>query len=128
MGRVVHFEIHADDVERAVRFYREVFGWKIENWGGGEYWLITTGEAPEPGIDGGLTKRSGARPPEGQSVNAFPCTIEVQDVEASAKKVAEGGGKIVVPRTPIPGIGWHVQAQDTEGNAFGMLQPDAGAK
>lgn len=128
MARVVHFEIHADDVDRAVRFYREVFGWKIEQWGGGDYWVITTGSAPEPGIDGGLMKRSGPRPPEGQPVNAFVCTIEVSDLETSAKKVQASGGKIVVPKAPIPGVGWLTYAHDTEGNVFGMMQPDTAAK
>lgn len=128
MGRVVHFEIHADDVERAVRFYRDVFEWKIETWSGGDYWLITTGDPPEIGINGGLMKRSGPRPSEGQSVNAFACTVGVSDVEAFAKKVEKSGGKVVVPKAPIPGIGWLVYAHDTEGNLFGMLQPDAGAK
>lgn len=127
MGRVVHFEIHADDVERAVRFYRDVFEWKIETWGG-DYWLITTGNAPEPGINGGLMKRRGPRPPEGQPVNAFPCTVEVNDLEASAKKVEASGGKVVVPKMPIPGVGWLTYAHDTEGNVFGMMQSDAAAK
>ncbi len=128
MGRVVHFEIHADDVDRAVRFYRAVFGWKIEPWGGEDYWLITTGSAPEAGIDGGLMKRRGPRPPEDQPVNAFPCTIDVKDLEASAKKVQASGGKIVMPKMPVPGVGWLTYAHDTEGNVFGMMQADAGAK
>lgn len=128
MGRVVHFEIHADDVDRAVRFYREVFDWKIENWGDADYWLVTTGEPPQPGINGGLMKRPGPKPVDGQPVNAFACTIEVNDLETSAKKVEGSGGKVVVPKAPIPGVGWLMYAQDTEGNLFGMMQPDPAAK
>ena len=59
MPRVVHFEIHADDPERAVNFYQDVFGWQIVKWEGPQdYWLITTGPDDEPGINGGLMKRS----------------------------------------------------------------------
>lgn len=127
-SRVVHFEIHADEVERAVRFYRDVFSWKIDPWGGEDYRLITTGKAPELGINGGLLKRRGPRPPEGHPVNAYPCTIEVRDVDAFAKKVEEAGGKIVVPKIAVAGVGWLTYANDTEGNMFGMMQPDPGAK
>ncbi|HOC31682.1 MAG TPA: VOC family protein, partial [Armatimonadota bacterium] len=53
MPRPIHFELPADDPERAVRFYENVFGWKVQKWDGPqEHWLITTGEAPAPGIDG----------------------------------------------------------------------------
>lgn len=59
MPRVVHFEIDAEKPERAVKFYEKVFGWKIEKWKGPvDYWLITTGKEKEPGIDGGLAKRT----------------------------------------------------------------------
>jgi predicted enzyme related to lactoylglutathione lyase len=124
---VVHFEIHADDPQRAVRFYTQVFGWTVERWGEQEYWLIKTGEAPAPGIDGGILPRRGPRPAEGQPVNAFPCTIDVADLDASLGKVAEAGGTNVVPRMPIPGVGWLAYCVDTEGNIFGMMQSDTAA-
>jgi predicted enzyme related to lactoylglutathione lyase len=127
MPRVVHFEIHADDVERAVRFYTQVFGWTIERWSGGEYWMVKTGEAPSPGIDGGIMKRQGPRPPEGQPVNAYPCTVEVDNLDAYLAKVADAGGKNVVPKMPIPGVGWLAYCHDTEGNVFGMMQSDKSA-
>ena len=55
-NRVVHFDVYADDVERAIAFYQTVFGWTIAKVEGMDYWLITTGEG-ERGIDGGLSKR-----------------------------------------------------------------------
>ena len=58
MPRVAHFEIHADQPERAIKFYTNVFDWTIEKWNGPQdYWLITTGEEDQPGINGGLMKR-----------------------------------------------------------------------
>src|SRR3972149_5570591 len=65
MPRVIHFEIAADDPERAVAFYRKVFGWEIQKWEGPmEYWVITTGPKEEPGIDGGLGRRRQGPPPK----------------------------------------------------------------
>ena len=57
MPRPIHFELHADDPERAMRFYGELFGWTFTRWGEESYWLIGTGERDTPGIDGGLVPR-----------------------------------------------------------------------
>src|SRR5690348_9288852 len=76
MPRIVHFEIHADDPERAIGFYTALFGWEISRWGEMDYWLIRTGEGT-PGIDGGLTRRQGPPPPEGQAVTSYVCTADV---------------------------------------------------
>jgi len=53
---VIHFEISANQPEWVVKFYTTAFGWKIEKWGTEDYWLATTGESPEPGIDGAIQK------------------------------------------------------------------------
>src|ERR1700683_3795781 len=98
MPRVVHFEISADDPQRAVDFYARVFGWTITKCPGPQdYWLVKTGETPEPGIDGGIFRRQG---PVGH-VN----TVSVVSVDATAKEVESAGGKIVVPKMAIPGVG-----------------------
>jgi uncharacterized protein len=121
MPRVVHFEINADDPARASKFYSAVFGWKINKWDGPiDYWLVDTGEN-EPGINGGVTKRMN---PQATSVN----TVGVDDLDSFVKKVVTAGGKIVAPKTPIPGMGWLAYATDSEGNMFGMMQPDENAK
>jgi predicted enzyme related to lactoylglutathione lyase len=57
--RIVHFEIHAENPERAVKFYSEVFGWSFQKWDVAEYWLIKTGSPNQPGVDGGLVRRRG---------------------------------------------------------------------
>ena len=128
MSRVIHFEVHADDPERAAAFYRELFGWQIAKWDGPmEYWMIVTGPDSEPGINGGLMRRMGPPPAEGQPVNAYPCTMGVADIDASVAKALALGGTLALPKMPIPGMGWLAYVKDTEGNILGMMQPDANA-
>jgi uncharacterized protein len=122
MNRVVHFEIHAENPERAAAFYHGVFGWAITKWDGPtDYWLVDTGEG-NPGIHGGIVRREGGAPVPGAAVNAFPCTVDIESLDATIASVQKHGGKLVVPKMEIPGIGWLAYANDTEGNIFGMMQ------
>jgi hypothetical protein len=116
MGRVVHFEITADDVTRARAFYA-IFGWTITDSGmpGMEYWLARTGEGGM-GIDGAIMPRSHRAQP------VIPW-IGVGDLEATMAKVVAAGGRILGERQTVPGIGDTVYASDTEGNTFGLIQP-----
>ena len=103
MGRVVHFEIHADQPERAILFYQRVFGWTITPWGPpGQYWLITTGPAAAPGIDGGLLPRRGAGPVAGAAVNAYVCTVAVEALDSTVATALEAGGTQALPKMAIP--------------------------
>lgn len=123
MPRVCHFEIHADDPTRAATFYRELFGWRFDKWAGPiDYWLITTGPDDAPGINGGLMPRRG--PIDGTAVIAYVCTVDVPSVDEAVAKALSLQGQIVVPKMPIPGVGWLAYAKDTEGNLFGMMQND----
>jgi predicted enzyme related to lactoylglutathione lyase len=123
MSRVVHFEIHAGDPERAVEFYREIFGWEFSKWEGPQdYWLIKTGPDDEPGIDGGLLRRQGEI--DGQAVIAYVCTVDVPSVDDVLQKVTRIGGQVAVPKMAVPGIGWLAYCKDTEGNLFGAMQAD----
>ena len=118
MSRVTHFEIPADNPERAIKFYKKVFGWKIEKWDGPiEYWLIMTGPEDEPGIDGGLARRED---PDTVVENI----IDVKDLDQSIKEVEANGGTIVRPKMAVPGVGWMAYFIDTEGNIFGMMETD----
>jgi len=120
MPRVIHFEIPADSPERAVEFYKKVFGWKFDKWPGpSDYWLITTGKG-EPGIDGGLLQRPH---PGAGTVN----TIGVASLDEAVQQVHGAGGKTVLPKMAIPGVGYLAYCQDTEGNTFGMMQADPSA-
>ena len=128
MPRVVHFEIHADDPDRAVRFYSSLFGWRFDKWEGSvEYWLVTTGPDTERGINGGMIRRRGPRPTDGQPVNAYVCTVEVPDLDARLEKAAVSGAELALPKMPIPGVGWLAYVKDPEGNILGLMQPDPSA-
>jgi uncharacterized protein len=135
MNRVVHFEIHAADPERAAVFYGGVFGWDIKEWTipgveipqENRYWLVSTGPATEPGIGGGIVVRRGAAPAEGQAVNAYVCTVGVSSVDEYTEKALAAGGTLAVPRMPIKGVGWLAYCKDTEGNIFGLMQDDKNA-
>jgi uncharacterized protein len=129
MSRVVHFEIQAENPERAVKFYQNVFGWKADKWEGPEdYWLLTTGPNDKSGINGGLMTRRGPAPQENQAVNAFVCTVGVDDLDEFMAMAGKHGGTMAVPRMPIPGMGWLSYFKDTEGNIFGIFQDDSSAK
>ncbi|MSV27611.1 MAG: VOC family protein [Bryobacterales bacterium] len=119
-SRPVHFEIPAASPERAIAFYEKVFGWKFHKWEGPmEYWLISTGEGP--GIDGGLMPRRDA---------AQPCvnTIGVPNIDESLATIGAAGGICVVPKMPVPGVGWLAYCKDLDGHIFGIMQNDPQAK
>ena len=128
MNRPVHFEIHAENPERAIKFYTELFGWSFTQWGTEKYWLVKTGEPAMRGIDGGLLPRRGPGPVEMAAMNAYVCTIDVADVDPMVKRATESGGSVALPKMAIPTVGWLAYCKDTEGNVFGMLTPDANAK
>jgi uncharacterized protein len=121
MSRICHFEIPASDPERAVAFYKKAFGWKIEKWPGPmEYWMVTTGAEGTPGINGGLMRNT--------NVKTTTNTVGVDSVDQSIEAVKAAGGKLVMPKTPIPTVGYFAYLEDTEGNLFGVMQADASAK
>jgi predicted enzyme related to lactoylglutathione lyase len=126
MSRVIHFEIHAENPERAIAFYKALLGWEFNSWGGPmEYWLITTGPDDKPGINGGLIKRRGVI--DGEAVIAFVCTVDVDNLDGKLAQAVDLGGAVALPKMPVPGIGWLAYAKDTEGNIFGIMQPDSTA-
>ncbi len=130
MNRVVHFEIQADDLDRCKAFYGDVFSWRFEDYSSfvnAPYFGIVTGEEGM-GINGGLQPRLAAAPKAEQGTNAFVCTIEVEDYDATDKKIAEAGGIVALPKFALPGMAWQGYYIDTEGNTFGIHQVDKNAK
>ena len=125
MPRPVHFEISADDPERAAEFYEKALGWKIEKWEGPiDYWLIMTGEEGkegEAGIDGGLLKREPEVPPG--TVN----TVDVPNLDEYVERAVAAGATVVQPRTVVPGVGYMAYLMDPEQNVFGMMEEDENA-
>src|SRR5262245_54742162 len=126
---VVHFEIPADNPERATRFYRELFGWKIEKFdaaGGPEYWVVSTvptdgtGRPARPGVNGGLARRQHPGLPP---VNY----VSVESVDEYARKAKRLGAEEVMPKTAVKEMGWFAWLKDTEGNVFGIWETDGTA-
>ena len=117
MPRPMHFEIPVDDADRAAAFYEQAFGWEIQQWEGAPYWLVTSGPDEEPGINGALG-------PRGENFMAPMFVIAVDDIEAAMKTVEQAGAKIVVDKSPIPGVGWSAYFTDTEGNQMGLFEDD----
>ena len=122
MPKIVHFEIPADNPDRAQKFYTSVFGWKVQKFPGYpvDYRLVTAGDEKEPGINGAIMAR-------GQEKSVID-TIGVPDIDAYIKKIEKAGGKIVLPKSAIPGVGYMAYFQDTEGNKLGIYKTDMSAK
>jgi predicted enzyme related to lactoylglutathione lyase len=130
MSRVVHFEIQADDVERAKAFYAAVFDWSFQDYSeytGSAYWGVVTGPEDAPGINGGLMPRPAGAPPAAQGANAFVCTMEVDDYDAVERRILDAGGQVALAKSALKGMAWQGYYLDPEGNAFGIHQPDPDA-
>ena len=122
MSRVIHFDMTAKNPERASKFYSSTFKWKIEKFSGpDDYWVITTGDDDEPGINGGLMTRD-----DTDVSTAY--SISVQSVDDCLEKVEQNGGTIVGLKRIIPGVGYFASCIDTEDNAFGIIEWDSDAK
>ena len=120
-GSIVWFEIPADNVERAKAFYADLFGWKIEKFPGPmEYWHIDTGGANDT-PDGGLMKRQQAQ----QGITNY---IGVPSVDQFMAKVQKLGGKVCMPKTAVPQMGYFAVCQDTENNTFALWERSENAK
>jgi predicted enzyme related to lactoylglutathione lyase len=126
---IVHFEIPADNPERAAKFYRELFGWKINKWenpNGIEYWMVETvptdeqGRPVRQGVNGGLMPRMY---PQQQPVNY----IAVESVDEAVARAQKLGAKLMMEKTPVPGMGWFAQLTDPEGNVIAVWETDMSA-
>jgi predicted enzyme related to lactoylglutathione lyase len=126
MPSIMHFEIHADDLDRAMKFYIDTFDWKFNKWEGSdssmEYWLVRTKEKGEPGIDGGMMKRQTESPMGSEPFRSFVCTVGVDSLDEYAKKITDNGGKLTTEKMEVMDVGWMYYAEDTEGNLFGIIQ------
>ncbi len=125
MNGYFYFEIQADDTRRAMKFYKNVFGWKFSDAPGlpVEYWRIET-----DGPRGGLLKRPALPPPKEYGTNAFVCSLEVDNFDATAQAIIKLGGTIALSKFAVPGQCWQGYFLDTEGNTFGIFEVDEKAK
>jgi predicted enzyme related to lactoylglutathione lyase len=114
-GKVVHFEIPIDDPARASKFYGDVFGWILQQFGPGGYWITEAGTGD--GIGGALAERS----PDMPSLMFY---ISVDDIDAALAAVGAAGGEALTEKMPIPSVGWAAFIRDSEGNRVGVFQSD----
>lgn len=115
-GRLVHFELPADDTARAREFYGSLFGWTFETWSGPvEYHQTPAGGEP-----------SGAIYPSQEGERGPVVYFDTDDIRASVQRVRDLGGSADDPQ-PIPGIGWFARCRDSEGNALNLYQADESA-
>lgn len=132
MSRPIHFEIHADDVPRAVKFYTDVFGWSFEDWSeyaGVAYFGATTGPDDQPGINGAIMARQpGAAVAPGTPMIGAVLTLGSGDYDADHERILAAGGQVARPKAALPGMAWQGYYSDTEGNIIGLHQPDPEAK
>jgi predicted enzyme related to lactoylglutathione lyase len=126
MAHVAHFAINADDVSRARRFYEKVFGWKLEPWGPPNFYLINTRDQEANAVMGALQARRELIP--GKRTIGFECTISVKSLDETIAAIEANGGKIVLSRSTIVGVGDLVFVEDTEGNVAGAMQYDKKAE
>lgn len=125
MNSIVYFEIQANDPQKSIEFYTNVFGWNFIKQDGLpiEYYRIETS-----GIEGGMFKRPAETPPLYCGTNAFTCTMEVENFDAMADKIIQNGGQIAMPKFAIPGRCWQGYFLDSDHNVFGIFQIDHSAK
>ncbi len=118
MSKVVHFEIPADDTSRAKEFWSKLFGIEFQTYDGPQEYHTFQNEDGQSG--GGLMPRM-------PGMNGLVVYFATDDIDASTGKVKELGGNVIMPKQPVPGMGWHVQLQDPEGNHFALWQNDENA-
>jgi predicted enzyme related to lactoylglutathione lyase len=122
MDKVVHFEIPFDNRQRAMKFYTDAFGWQLMDMPQMDYVMASTVDVDEkfmpkePGaINGGMMQR----PKDAPNPAIY---IGVTSIDESIRKVQASGGKVVTPKTPIPGMGAYARIADTEGNVVGLFE------
>ena len=121
-GRVVHFEIPFDDGDRARSFYKEAFGWQLQEMPGMDYTLVTSGPSTEQGptepgfINGGMLSR------ETSAAKGPVVVVDVESIDAALERIGRLGGTTVVGRTPVGDMGFSAYVRDPEGNVIGLWE------
>ncbi len=122
-NNLAHFAVHAADVERAKRFYTEVFDWKFSAYGPPNFYQVQTGPDDDPGVRGAVQERY-----EGPSeILGFECTISVESLDDTLAAVVANGGTVVLDKCAIPHVGWLFKFNDSEGNLVVAMQYDSEA-
>ena len=121
-GRVVHFEVPFDDGDRARGFYKEIFGWQLQEMPEMNYTMVTSGPSGDTGptesgfINGGMMARQGG-PAQGPVI-----VVDVDSIDATLERIGGLGGSTVTPKMPIGDMGFAAYAKDPEGNVIGLWE------
>jgi len=125
-NKMTHFAIHIDDMERAKKFYEDVFAWGFTSYGPTDFLQIKADKTENGELIGALQARKYS--PVQEKLIGLECTITVESVDDIIQKVGSNGGKILMPKTAIPYVGWITKFLDTEGNLVCAMQSDSNAK
>lgn len=125
MDKVIHFELPADDLPRARKFYNEVFGWISNEVPEVHYTMVQTGPSDEKGapqeagsINGGMMERN-------EAIGCPVITISVGEIEEATQRIQSHGGEILLSKTQVGDMGFSAYFKDTEGNTIGLWQDAA---
>ena len=128
MAGVVHFEIPADDKERANAFYESAFGWNLSPMQEMDYTIaITTPSDEQTGMPSAPGAINGALFPRTDNLRTPIITIDVEDMDAALAQVESAGGSVAQAKDAVPGMGYYAYFKDTEGNIMGLWQTDSSA-
>lgn len=110
---ICHIEWSSTDLVRAKAFYGGLFDWKFEPWGD-DYVLFS----PPDGVGGGIAKTDKVVPGEHPPV----FYVLVDEIEPYLEKAKDVGGRVNVPKSELPNMGWYAVLADPDGNAVGLFQ------
>jgi predicted enzyme related to lactoylglutathione lyase len=121
-----YFDLTVRDPGQARTFFEKVLGWHFEKFPMPyEYYRIQAGPEGEPGIDGGIGSIKDAPVSAGTPMTLI--TVPVPDLDEVISRVQACGGRIVEPKTPIPGVGWYATCAEPGGLLFGIIQANEDA-
>ena len=125
-NKLTHFAIHVDDIKRAKKFYQGVFDWGFNSYGQSDFLQIKSDKTKNGELIGALQSRKYS--PVKEKIIGLECSIAVESVDEIIMRIENNGGKILMPKTAIPYVGWITKFLDTEGNLVCAMQYDNSAR
>lgn len=125
-NKLTHFAIHIDNIDRAKKFYAEVFEWGFNSYGQDDFLQIKADKSEDGELIGAMQSRKYS--PVTEKVIGLECTIGVENIEEIIERVKSNGGQVLMPKTAIPYVGYIAKFLDTEGNLICGMQYDNSAR
>nr|WP_321233802.1 VOC family protein [uncultured Psychroserpens sp.] len=119
-NKLSHFAIYTEDIQRAKTFYSNLFGWDFNSYGPEDFLQIKHSKEKNAPLIGALQSKT--HNPLSKDIKGFECSIEVENLNDTIKKIKENNGEIIMPKTEIPFVGWLTKFLDTEGNLVCAIQ------